>query len=195
MRLTNTQRNWGTIAKLFHWLMALLVLGNLALGYWAVGLDPDASLRETAFYWHKTTGLTVLWLVGLRLLWRLANPIPGLPARTPGWQRLLARLSHFLLYLGMIAMPVSGWLVHVTASDSAFLLYETFALPEQLPWAVAESRVRPLAKLAHYWLFIALASLVAIHILGAAKHHLLNDDPVLRRMLPFTRATDPIRGE
>jgi cytochrome b561 len=195
MRITNTQRNWGALAKLFHWVAAVLVLGNLGLGYWAAGLATEASLRGDAFYWHKTIGLTLLWLVALRLVWRGVNPTPGLPATMPGWQRALARLTHLALYMLLIAMPVSGWLIHATSEAPTLVLYGVFTVPQNLPWALDESQVHALAKSAHYWCFITLAAVVVIHVFGAFKHHVVDNDPVLRRMLPFTRATDPIRGE
>ncbi len=193
MPLINTRRNWGAIAKLFHWLIALLILTNLGLGYWADSLDISPTKVE-AFYWHKTIGLTVLWLAGLRLLWRFTNPTPRMPPEMAGWERALAHASHLLLYLLMVAMPLSGWVIHSTA-NFPLDLYGVLAVPDIVPAGIDEAWAEQWAKTAHYWMFIAICVLVAIHALGALKHHFLNGDKVLLRMLPFTRATDPIRGQ
>jgi len=193
MPLTNTVRNWGTAAKLFHWLIALLILANLGLGYWAESLDASPT-KGQAFYWHKTIGLTVLWLAGLRLLWRLTNPTPQLPLEMAQWQRVLAHASHALLYLLMIAMPLSGWIIHSTA-NSPLDLYGVFAVPDIVPAGVDAAWAEQWAKTAHYWMFVAISALVTVHVVGALNHHFVNGDKVLLRMLPFTRATDPIRGK
>lgn len=193
MRLRNTSTNWGVIAKTFHWLIALFIITNLLLGYWAEGL-PVSPTKVEAFYWHKSIGLTVLWLALLRLLWRFTNPSPRLPAGMAGWERALAHASHVLLYLLMIAMPLSGWVIH-SAANFPLDLYGVFPVPDLIPANADESAIGDLAKATHYWMFIAICALLALHVLGALKHHIVNRDDVLRRMLPFSRASDPIRGE
>jgi cytochrome b561 len=193
MRLTNSSANWGSIAKLFHWLIALLIIANLPLGYWAEGLSLSPTKVE-AFYWHKSIGLTVLWLAVLRLLWRFTNPTPRLPEGMPRWERGLAHASHTLLYLLMIAMPLSGWVIH-SAANFPLDLYGVIPVPDLVPKGPNESAIGDAAKLAHYWMFIAICVLLALHVIGALKHHFVNGDTVLRRMLPLSRASDPIRGE
>lgn len=193
MRLRNTSTNWGAITRLFHWLIALLIITNLGLGYWAVGLDLSPTKVEV-FYWHKSIGLSVLWLALLRLLWRLTNPSPRLPTGMAGWERALAHGSHALLYGLMIAMPLSGWIIH-SAANFPLDLYGVFPVPDLIPSSADESTIGDLAKIVHYWLFLAICALLALHTVGALKHHIVNRDDVLRRMLPFSRSSDPIRGE
>ncbi|MDZ7788461.1 MAG: cytochrome b [Halofilum sp. (in: g-proteobacteria)] len=193
MRLRNTSTNWGAIAKLFHWLIALCIITNLGLGYWAEGLALSPTKVE-AFYWHKSIGLTVLWLALLRLLWRFTNPSPRLPTGMAGWERALAHTSHVLLYALMIAMPLSGWIIH-SAANFPLDLYGVFPVPDIVPSSTDESAIGDLAKAAHYWMFVAICVLLTLHVLGALKHHIVNRDDVLKRMLPFSRASDPIRGE
>ena len=193
MRLRNTSTNWGAIAKTFHRLIELFIITNLVLGYWAESL-PVSPTKVEAFYWHKSIGLTVLWLAGLRLLWRFTNPSPRLPSDMAAWERALAHSSHVLLYVLMIAMPLSGWVIH-SAANFPLDLYGVFPVPDIIPASADESAIGDLAKIAHYWMFIAICALLALHVLGALKHHIVNRDAVLRRMLPFSRASDPIRGE
>lgn len=193
MRWRNTRENWGAVAKLFHWVIALAIIGNIAIGLYAVDL-PTSPAKMDAFYWHKTTGLTILGLVVLRILWRLGNPPPQPPPAMPLWQQFASGLSHFGLYLVMIAMPLSGWVIH-SASGFPLELYGLFQLPDIVPESADESAVQDQAALVHYWLFIAICALVGLHILAALKHHFIDGDKVLVRMLPFGRASDPIRGE
>ena len=193
MRLRNTSANWGSIAKLFHWLIALFIIGNMVLGYWAEGLSLSPTKVE-AFYWHKTIGLTVLWLAVLRLLWRVTNPTPRLPGDMAGWERALAHASHFLLYTLMIAMPLSGWIIN-SAANFPIDLYGFLPVPDLVPADMNESAIEEVAKIVHYYLFIAICVLLGLHVAGALKHHFVNGDGVLKRMLPFSRASDPIRGE
>lgn len=193
MRWRNSHANWGAVARFLHWIVALLILTNLVLGYWADGL-PRSPEKVQAFYWHKTIGLTVLWLVALRLLWRLSGIVPPLPPSTPPWQRIAAHASHFLLYVAMLAMPLSGWIIH-SAADSSLRLYGWLEVPDIV--AATGERAEAIgetAAAAHYWLFITLCVLISIHVLGALKHHFIDGDSVLKRMAPFSRASDPIRG-
>ena len=193
MRLRNSSANWGSIAKLFHWLIALLIIANIPLGYWADSLSLSPTKVE-AFYWHKTAGLTVLWLAVLRLLWRFTNPTPRLPSDMATWERALAHGSHLLLYVLMIAMPVSGWVIN-SAANFPLDLYGLIPVPDLVPKGPSESAIGDAAKIAHYWMFIAICVLLALHVAGALKHHFIDGDNVLKRMLPFSRASDPIRGE
>lgn len=194
MRLRNTRANWGAVAKSLHWIVAILVLVNLGLGYWADGL-PRSPEKGYWFYWHKAIGLTVLWLVALRLLWRLTSLVPPLPPSTPAWQRVAAGTSHLLLYLALCAMPISGW-VMISAADRELVLYGLFTVPDLV--AAGGERAESIGETAavvHYYLFVTLAVLIGIHVLGALKHAIADGDDVLKRMLPFSRASDPIRGE
>lgn len=193
MRWRNSFTNWGAVAKVFHWLIALAIFGNIGLGLWADGLDLSPTKVE-AFYWHKTIGLSVLWVAVLRIVWRAANPPPHLPPQIAGWERALAHASHFLLYIVMIAMPLSGWVIHST-SNFPLDLYGLVPVPDIIPADADEEAIGDIAKAVHYWLFVAICVLVSVHVLGALKHHFVNGDQVLRRMLPFSRASDPIRGE
>lgn len=194
MRWRNSDTNWGSVAKAFHWIVALLILGNLVLGYWADDL-PSSPQKSEAFYWHKTIGLTVLWLMALRLLWRLSSRIPMLPTGMPGWQRVAAHISHFLLYLAAFAMPLSGWISHA-AADRTLVLYGLFEVPDIVGASGARAEaIGDAASVVHYYLFLTLCVLIAIHVLGALKHHFVDGDGVMKRMAPLSRASDPIRGE
>src|SRR5712664_2008591 len=105
--LRNDADSWGAPAKLFHWVIAALILAQIALGLMAASWRLSPTKLEL-FFWHKSTGMLILALVALRLLWRLANPTPALPAGMAAWERTAARLGDVLLYVLMVALPVTG---------------------------------------------------------------------------------------
>ena len=163
------------IAAALHWVIAVLIMGNVGLALVAESL-PDGWIRP-GIDLHKSIGLTVLGLVILRVLWRLAHPPPALPADYPGWQKRVSHVAHMVLYGLMFALPVSGWL-----HDSAFKYAGQH--PLTLYWIVPWFRIGmvesmdPVAKenfhtalyTVHAVSAYALYSVLALHILGALKH-------------------------
>ena len=180
MPIRNTIDRFGFVARAFHWLILLLLIGSFALA-WSM-VDMSFSPRKLQLYsWHKWVGVTIFLLVILRLLWRLVNPTPETPAGTPGWQRVAAGCSHFLLYFVLIAMPITGWIMSSAMSIPVvylglFLIPGPFAGNEQVGDIMLE---------VHGWLSIALLVLVGLHVLAALYHHVILRDDVLRRMLPW----------
>jgi cytochrome b561 len=139
---------------------------------------------------HKSTGLIVLALSVLRVLWRLINVVPPLPASTPLWQRWAAHGSHFLFYVLIIIIPLSGWAV---ASSSPLgipiVWYGQFEIP-YLPGTQGfadQKAAETFFKGIHELLGDAMIFLVTLHVLAALKHQFWDRDTILRRMLPFTR--------
>lgn len=178
--LRNDSDSWGAPAKLFHWLMAALILAQIALGLTAASwrLSPT---KLNLFFWHKSTGMLILALLALRLLWRLANRTPELPAGMPAWERAAARASHGLLYALMLALPITGWVVS-SASNVPFRIF--FLIP--LPAIVAPDKaVADLFALVHRGLFATLALVLVAHIVAALRHHFVKRNTVLIRMLPW----------
>ena len=179
--LRNDVQSWGSLAKFFHWIMAALVLAQIGLGWTAASwrLSP---LKLDLFVWHKSIGMLILALVALRVLWRLVNPTPALPAGTPVWERRAARISHVLLYLSMIGMPVTGWIVH-SADNIPFRIF--WLIP--LVAIVAEAKeTADLAALVHFAFFVLLSALLLVHIGAALRHHFIKRNDVLARILPGT---------
>ena len=177
--LRNTAADWGAVAKTLHWLIAVLILIEIPLGWIAVAwrLSP---VKLNLFVWHKSVGVLILALVLLRLAWRWANPLPRLPAGIPAWQHVAAKVDHLLQYALMLALPVSGWVVD-SAARIPFRVFWLF----QLPHIVGPSKaLEELGKVAHYGMAIALLVLLAGHIGAGFWHHTVRRDDVLRRMLP-----------
>jgi cytochrome b561 len=182
--LRNASDSWGAPAKLFHWVMAALILAQIALGLMAANWRLSPTKIEL-FFWHKSTGMLILALVGLRILWRLANPTPELPADMAGWERAAARLSHLLLYALMIALPVTGWIVN-SASNVPFRIFWLIPLPAIV---APDKSTADLFERVHGGLFALLALVLVAHIGAALWHHFVKRNTVLVRMLPGTWRT------
>ena len=182
--LRNTADSWGAPAKLFHWVMAALILAQIALGVMAASWRVSPTKIEL-FFWHKSTGTLILALVALRLLWRLANPPPELPSGIAAWERAAARLSHLLLYVLMIALPVAGWIVN-SASNVPFRIFWLIPLPAIV---APDEPTADLAALMHGGLAALLALALVAHIGAALRHHFVKRNTVLIRMLPGTWRT------
>ncbi|MBT2321125.1 cytochrome b [Variovorax paradoxus] len=182
-RASNSDSSWGAPAKFFHWLVAALIFTQFALGWLAVGW-PLSPAKLNLFGWHKSIGMLILALVLMRLLWRLANPTPALPADTPAWERVAARVSHALLYVMMVAMPLTGWILN-SAKGVPFSIFWRIPLP-----AIAEpdEHMAELAALAHFSLWVVLAALLVLHVGAALRHHFVKRNDVLARMLPSRTA-------
>ena len=169
-------------AKALHWLMAALLFGLLGIGFYMHDL-PLSPEKLQLYSWHKWAGVTAFLLVAFRLFWRLAHRPPALPASMPKRMQFAAHAGHLLLYVLMIAIPLSGWLM---SSAKGFQTVYFGVLP--LPDLVGKDKeLGDLLKEAHEALNFGLLVLVGLHVAGALKHHLIDKDATLRRMLPFGR--------
>jgi cytochrome b561 len=174
------QERYTTTAIVFHWLIAVLIVGAFTLGLVMTDIPGISPAKLRYFSWHKWIGVTVLLLAALRLLWRLRNRPPVLPASMPAWQRGAAHGLHHLLYVLMFAVPVSGYF-YTLASGFPVVYFGLVKLPVLIAKdpALAET-----LKGVHYWLTMLLAALVALHVMAALKHQFIDRDGNLRRMLP-----------
>jgi len=178
--LRNDIDSWGAPAKLFHWLMAALIFAQIALGLSAVSWRVSPTKLDL-FVWHKSIGMLILALLALRLLWRLSNRAPELPAEMAAWERMGAHASHFLLYALMIALPLTGWVIS-SASNVPFKIFWTIPLPAI---TAPDKAVSDLFATIHGWLVTLLALVLIAHIGAALRHHYVKRDTVLSRMLPW----------
>jgi cytochrome b561 len=169
-------------AVALHWIVALLVIGNLAFGLYVAGLPiSPAKLRTVA--WHKWVGVTILLIAAVRLAWRLRHPAPAFPATMAPWERRAAHGTHALLYALFFAAPITGWLFSSAAGFPVVYLGVV-----QLPDLVSRNReLADVLRAAHKWINYTLAALIVLHVAAALKHHFHDRDDVLARMLPFLR--------
>jgi cytochrome b561 len=172
--------SWGATAKLFHWVMAALIFAQIALGLAAVSWRISPT-KLNLFVWHKSIGMLILALLVLRLLWRLSRRAPELPWEMPLWERAAAQLSHFLLYVLMIALPITGWVI-ASASNVPFQIFWRIPLPAIV---APDKALADLFATIHGWLVTLLAVALFAHIGAALRHHYVKRDTVLTRMLPW----------
>ncbi len=189
MPLKSTEHRWGGIAQFFHWTMALGILGTGILGLVMTGMERGMAKVNT-FAIHKSVGLTVLALFLLRLAWRFFDRRPADEAM-PRWQRIAAHAVHGLLYLFMLALPLSGWLYN-SARGYPLQWFKQFNLPALVD---KNESLGDFAITAHEALFWILLAVLAAHVGGALMHHLFERDNTLLRMLPFTRLRSRSEGE
>ncbi|MFM6991698.1 MAG: cytochrome b [Rhodoferax sp.] len=171
--------HYTSTAKGLHWLMALLILGLLALGFYMSDL-PFSPEKLQYYSWHKWAGVTVFMLVWLRLVWRLTHRPPVYPLSMSRLQQVLAHGGHLLLYGLMIIIPLSGWLMS-SAKGVQTVWFGVLPLPDLL--AKDKALGKQLEEL-HSVLNIGLLLLIGGHAAAAFFHHLVHKDDVLRRMLP-----------
>jgi cytochrome b561 len=169
--------NYTRTAVALHWLVGALVILALAMG-WIMTDLPSSPLKARVFAWHKWVGVTVLTLFFVRGLWRLTHPVPP-PLPMPAWQRLAAQSLHGVLYAMLLLQPLSGWLYSNAAGRQIVYLG---LIP--LPNLVAKDKL--LAKTLqeiHDAGAVIVGIAVGLHILAALKHHFIDRDDTLRRML------------
>ena len=174
--------HYTATAKWLHWGMAFIWLGSWLLGFAAVharGLNADHSVT----FLHKVLASTVLFLVILRVAWRLTHPAPALPGEMSSLMRRAAHLGHVALYLiALFALPLSGWLWSSLAAKPIMLL----GLVHLPPLTGPNPALYPWVEAFHTYTAWLCGALVGGHILVALKHHFVDKDAVLRGMLPKT---------
>ena len=181
MSLRSTDHQWGSVAKFFHWIIALAILGNGIFGL-LMDLAHSPMQKISWLALHKSIGLTVLALFLLRVLWRLADRRP--PAEPgPRWQQLGAHLTHGVLYVLIAAIPLSGWWFN-SLTGKPLQWFKLFNLPALVG---ANGDQTHFAHAVHEYLFWFLLLVLVAHVGAALKHHVFDRDNVLRRMLPFGR--------
>jgi cytochrome b561 len=172
-------RDYTATAKLLHWLMAVLIFGLLALGFYMhdLPLSPD---KLKLYSWHKWAGVTAFALLLVRLAWRAGHRPPALPDSMPKLMQLAAHGGHLALYLLMIAIPVSGWLMS-SAKGFQTVWFGVLPIPDLLD---KNKELGDLLLLVHKSLNLLFVAVLAGHIGAALKHHFIDHDDILTRILP-----------
>ena len=179
MSLRNTTDRYGIPAQLLHWGMLALFV---ALYVVAESFDelPKGPEKFQLIGLHKSLGVAALVLVALRMMWRAVNPVPAAPADTTAMQQKIAGALHALLYVCMIAMPITGYVTSV-AGGHPIEVFGLFTLPDLVG---PNHDLAEFAEDAHKAIWVGIMVLVGLHAAAALFHHFVVKDTVLRRMLP-----------
>lgn len=179
MLLKNTLERYGLLTIFFHWLIAILVIGQLGVGLYMVGL-PIGLQKLKLYGWHKEFGVVIFFLTGLRLIWRAYNVTPLLPAHMAWWQKTAAHAVHYAFYGFLFLLPISGWLIS-SAAGLSVSFFGLFVLPDLI---APNETLRVFFSLVHQWLAFALILAIFMHVGAALQHHFFYKDDILRRMFP-----------
>ena len=181
--MANPTSSYTRPAIALHWLIFLMIACAFSLGLYMSDL-PNSPEKFEYFIYHKWGGLTIFTLVIIRILWRATHPAPALPASIPTWQRIAAIATHALLYVLMIAIPLTGWLYSSAAGAPPIYYLNLIHLPNLLD---KDKELADLFKFMHQNLNFTMLGIVVIHAVAAIKHHFVDHDDVLKRMLPFLK--------
>lgn len=177
----NTSRSYGSIARSFHWLTALVVLANIVLGLTAVRLPMEAlEAKVQLFSLHKTLGIAAFAIGLARILWALTQPkpVPVHPDRPV--ETLLAEIMHWILYAALVLVPLTGWIEHAATDGFAPILWPFGQGLPLVPKSILVASV--MASIHHVFAWVLIGA-IALHVAGALKHAIIDRDGVLARML------------
>ncbi len=183
MSRANTSNSFGSITKTFHWLTALLILGIIPLGVIANNLpfetDAELALKAQVFSWHKTLGVLVFFVALARILWASGQVKPGALHPERRIETFAAETAHWLLYISLVIVPLSGWIEHAATTGFAPIWWP---FGQSLPFVPKNEGIAHLFASLH-WIFgkVMIATLL-LHIAGALKHHIIDRDMTLLRM-------------
>jgi cytochrome b561/polyisoprenoid-binding protein YceI len=192
MSLANTPAAYGTVAKSFHWTTAALILAAIQFGFYAdslpYGTGEELARKAFWFSFHKTIGVTIFFVAVARIAWTLTQRKPGLLNADRPLERRAAEAVHWLLYVSLVIVPLSGWLHHA-ASEGFAPIWWPFG--QALPLVPKSESVSTFFA-AWHWIFarVLIAALV-LHVAGAIKHAVIDRDGTLRRMLPGRTPVEP----
>jgi len=179
MSIYNTKISYGSVSKLLHWTISIALIFMIVIGFY---------LKELSRFYtnigmlHKSIGLILLAAMLVRFLWRCQNMSPVLPASVPRWQVRTSNFTHYVLYFLVFTMIFSGWVMS-SAAGKAPNFFGMFLAP--MPYIPLSTSLKIFGRNVHYYFGWILVALITLHILAAFKHHFINKDGVLRRMLPF----------
>ena len=177
--LKSTPNSFGSIAKTFHWIIALFIICMLAVGFIMADMEPSPA-KMMLYGLHKSTGVLILLLVILRFTWRLWNLTPQMPGSLVPWHHRLAKLSPLALYSLMFLMPLSG-IALSQAAGYPINVYNIFTLPTLL---FKNSDLSKTAALIHKYGAFAFIGILILHISAGFYHHFILKTNILKRMLP-----------
>ena len=183
MMLLNTKTSYGLVAIGLHWLSAVAVIGLFAVGFWMVDLTYYSEWYKTAPHLHKSIGLLLLLATLVRIFWRLFTAKPEGVVTHKRWEKSVSHITHYALYVLLLVIMFSGYLIS-TADDRGIWVFDWFEIPSL--GAVIDDQA-DVAGVIHQYAAYSLIALVVLHAVGALKHHFIDKDSTLVRILKFNK--------
>ena len=177
--LRNTAQAYGVIAIVLHWLVALVVIGLFALGVWMTGLTYYDDWYRRGPDLHKSIGILLFMVMLARVIWRSINIKPEHDSGISAFERRVADSVHLVLYVLLFALMISGYLIS-TADGKPIQVFGLFAVPATISDIPQQEDI---AGAVHWYLALILISLVSLHAVAALKHHFIDRDRTLKKML------------
>ena len=177
--IKNSADGYGTIAILLHWVIALLILLEFGMGIYMTGLNYYDDLYNQLPYLHESIGILLAVLIVVRISWAIINPKPAIGAGVSHWEHLLSKTVHMAMHGLMVAIVCFGYLWS-TAEGEPVAVFDWFSVPAMFD-GIDNQEDR--YAFWHYWLAWTIISCVGLHALGALKHHFVDKDETLTRML------------
>jgi cytochrome b561 len=176
-------RTYTRVAIVLHWLIAILLFGQIAFGWFLETVPRGIPVRGFYVNLHKSTGLSLAVLILARVLWRLWHRPPQLPSFMPSWERSAAKWSHVALYVCMLGMPLSGYIAS-NFSKHGVKLFNSLTLP---PWGVDNAQVYAIFNTTHVVLSYLFVAFIVVHVLAALRHAIRRDGVLARMLFPRQR--------
>jgi cytochrome b561 len=178
-----TNGGYSRVAIGLHWIIALMIFASFGVGLYMTDIPGFTPTKLKLYSWHKWAGVSIFVIAALRVLWRLTHDAPPVTSSTPEWQRKSAHMAHVLLYILIIVIPITGYLL--TSAAGIPVVYLGLW---QLPSLLGENEaLKALFTTVHAWLNYLMAAIVAIHAAAAIKHQYIDRDGTLARMIPFLK--------
>jgi cytochrome b561 len=186
MAIRNTRENYGLIAKILHWLIAVIMIGLIGVGWYMVRLSDEDVLYWRLLDLHEAAGLSLFILWPVKVVWMAFSPNPKFLPTLAAWELGIAGAVRWLFIVAIVVIPLSGFLF-VATNGEAIRLYDLITIPDI--GEVAKGTRDWLSDI-HYYASYSCAALIVIHILAALKHHFIDADATLRRMTLY-RSREP----
>ncbi|WED24789.1 cytochrome b [Vibrio sp. JC009] len=170
-------KNYNLVARTIHWLTAFVVIAMFALGLWMMELTYYSEWYKTAPYWHKSVGILLAGLTLFRVIWKLISASPKTEGKP--YEVVAAKAAHLLMYLLLFTLFASGYLIS-TSDGRGIEVFGWFSIPGA---GELFSNQSDIAGQVHYYVALALIGLASVHALAALKHHFIDKDDTLRKMV------------
>jgi cytochrome b561 len=181
--MKNSDKYYGYLTIILHWLSAIIIFGLFALGYWMVELTYYDAWYKTAPALHKSTGISLFLLILIRVVWRNKQTKPESLASHNRFEQISAHAAHIVLYVLLLAIMLSGYLIS-TADGVGIEVFNLFTVPA---FAALIENQEDIAGVIHQYLAYSMIAIALLHALAALKHHFIDKDATLKRMLGWRK--------